>query len=326
MIGRSRATPSGRAPSVVLGDLVADQHHRFAHLDPWLPAAVVPPPGDVLVVADGADGHGEVAGVVTHHRWPTGSAPLLWSAASVTELHPVPGTGGPAGLDALVSAWRDHIPAHTAREPDSAAVVTWPSRDTVAARVFLDHGLLPLAVLAVRPVAPPEPVRPDPSLRVRRAGPDDLEDCVRLAMHEIAYSSLVGGSVLRPEAEAIKRTALHERWQRGEPTWVAERGTETVGLLECGHADAGPGSWLAGLLPGGTWGYVNCASVVPGARGTGVGRALVAAAMPALQRPGARGTYLYYNPPNPISSVFWPRQGYRPLWTLWEVRPAAALR
>jgi len=24
--------------------------------------------------------------------------------------------------------------------------------------------------------------------------------------------------------------------------------------------------------------------------------------------------------------VFWPRQGYRPLWTIWEVRPAWALR
>jgi GNAT superfamily N-acetyltransferase len=334
VIGRPRATPSGRAPEVVLTDLVADQHHRFARLDPALPAAVLPPPGDVLVVADqpdgpdgnGASGTGEVAGVVTSHRWPAGSAPLLWSAAGVTELHPVPGVGGPAGLDALVSAWQDRIPAWLRQEPDSAAVVTWPSRDVSAARVFLDHGLVPLAVLAVRPVGPPEAVRPDPTLRIRRAGPEDLEDCVRLAMHEIAYSSLVGGSVLRPDAEAIKRTALRERWQRGEATWVAERDDAMVGLLECGHADAGPGSWLAGLLPAGIWGYVNCASVAPGARGAGVGRALVAAAMPGLQPPGTRGTYLYYNPPNPISSVFWPRLGYRPLWTLWEVRPAAALR
>jgi hypothetical protein len=41
---------------------------------------------------------------------------------------------------------------------------------------------------------------------------------------------------------------------------------------------------------------------------------------------GVRGSYLYYNPPNPLSSVFWPRQGYRPLWTVWEARPASALR
>jgi hypothetical protein len=45
-----------------------------------------------------------------------------------------------------------------------------------------------------------------------------------------------------------------------------------------------------------------------------------------LARLGAAGTFLYYNPPNPLASVFWPRQGYRPLWTIWEVRPAGALR
>jgi len=41
---------------------------------------------------------------------------------------------------------------------------------------------------------------------------------------------------------------------------------------------------------------------------------------------GATGTYLYYNPTNPLSSVFWHRQGYRPLWTTWEIHPASALR
>jgi hypothetical protein len=45
-----------------------------------------------------------------------------------------------------------------------------------------------------------------------------------------------------------------------------------------------------------------------------------------LRTGGATGTYLYYNPTNPLASVFWHRQGYRPLWTTWEVRPAAALR
>jgi len=45
-----------------------------------------------------------------------------------------------------------------------------------------------------------------------------------------------------------------------------------------------------------------------------------------LHRAGVTGTYLYYNPPNPLSSVFWPRQGYRPLWTIWETRPGWALR
>ena len=29
---------------------------------------------------------------------------------------------------------------------------------------------------------------------------------------------------------------------------------------------------------------------------------------------------------NPLSAPFWNRMGYRPLWTGWEVRPAASLR
>ncbi|WP_345413398.1 GNAT family N-acetyltransferase [Actinomycetospora chlora] len=325
MIGRPRATPSGRAPEVVLADLLRAQHARFAEVDPGLPPAVPPPPGEVIVVPD--DGAGEAAGVLTHHSWPAGSAPLLWSAAEVTELHPVLGAAGRAGADALVAEWRRRIPGHVRAASDSAAVVTWPSRDVVAARAFLDHGLVPLAVLAVRgpgPSAPGPP--PDPAITVRRARDDDLEVCVGLAMDEIAYSSSVGGSVLRPDAEAVKRTALRERFARDEPVFLAERDTRVVGLLECGVTDATPGTWLAGLLPAGRWGYVNCASVAPGRRGRGVGHALATTALPTLEPPGARGTYLYYNPPNPLSSVFWPRHGYRPLWTLWEVRPATALR
>ena len=43
----------------------------------------------------------------------------------------------------------------------------------------------------------------------------------------------------------------------------------------------------------------------------------------------ARGvdiTLLHYAQLNPLSAPFWSRMGYRPLWTGWEVRPAASLR
>jgi len=35
---------------------------------------------------------------------------------------------------------------------------------------------------------------------------------------------------------------------------------------------------------------------------------------------------LHYALMNPLSAPFWNRMGYRPLWTGWEVRPAASLR
>jgi GNAT superfamily N-acetyltransferase len=315
------------SPAQVLADLLEVQRRRFAALDPRLPRAAPPPPGDVVVVGAPPE---RVAGVVTHHVWPAGSGSLLWSAAQVTELHPVIGAAGHAPLHALVAAWRGRVLPAVLREEDSAAVVTWPSRDVIATRVFLDHGLVPLAVLAVRPPAPVPTPAPDPTLRVRRAEPADLDACVRLALEELAYSSQVGGSVARPDAEAVKRTTIRDRLGRGEPTWLAERDGAVVGMIECGHADAGPGAWLGNLLASGVWGYVNCASVTASERSRGVGAHLVATALGALEsgRGGGpvRGTYLYYNPPNPLSSVFWPRVGYAPLWTLWEVRPAAGLR
>jgi len=58
------------------------------------------------------------------------------------------------------------------------------------------------------------------------------------------------------------------------------------------------------------------------ARGQGVGRALMSVAHRELNVPGVLGTFLFYNPINPLSSVFWHRQGYRPLWTMWIRRPA----
>jgi GNAT superfamily N-acetyltransferase len=124
----------------------------------------------------------------------------------------------------------------------------------------------------------------------------------------------------------LKRTLLQVRLAGQEPIWLAELGGIGVGLIECGYTDATPGTWAVTRLPAGRWGYVNCASVLPGARGRGVGRALADHAHTAFAVAGAVGSYLYYNPPNPLSSVFWPRQGYRPLWTIWEARPASALR
>ncbi len=41
---------------------------------------------------------------------------------------------------------------------------------------------------------------------------------------------------------------------------------------------------------------------------------------------GVQTTLLHYALMNPLSGPFWNRMGYRPLWTGWEVRPAASLR
>ncbi|GAA1346734.1 GNAT family N-acetyltransferase [Saccharothrix algeriensis] len=305
--------------------LVEAQSARFAGLDPLLPAVAAPPEGDVVTAAlpDGT----RVAGVLQRQVHDRSSAARLWSATEVWELTPLLGGAGGVGMDALLRAWRRRMDRVAPAERDSACVLTWPSRDAEAARALLDHGLVPLSVVAVRRAAPPErPTGARSPVAVRRATPADLEAVLTLALAELRYSALVGSTVDRPEAAGLKRRALAERLAAGGPVWLAERDGIAVGLAECALVTSEPGNAPATRLPPGRWGYVNCVSVLPGARGGGVGRQLMAHAHRELHRLGAVGSYLYYNPPNPLSSVFWPRQGYRPLWTAWEVRPAGALR
>ena len=45
-----------------------------------------------------------------------------------------------------------------------------------------------------------------------------------------------------------------------------------------------------------------------------------------LDTSGVNTTLLHFAQLNPLSAPFWSRMGYRPLWTGWEVRPAASLR
>lgn len=302
--------------------LLQAQSTRFERLDPMLPPAVAPPEGNVLTAAL-PDGE-RVAGVLVRGRYEAGSAPTLWSAMELWELHPLVGAAGGAGLEALLREWRGLLD-RLAPGTDSACTVTWPSRDAEAVKPLLAHGFTPLSTLAVRRV--PVPGDPPPSdLVVRLATVRDLEAALELELAELEYSALVGAAVDRPDARAVKRATLTRHLEQGDPVWLADQAGAPVGLAHCRLLDVDPGSASATRLPAGRWGYVNCVSVRAEVRGTGVGRTLMAVAHRELERRGATGTFLYYNPPNPLASVFWARQGYRPLWTIWEVRPAGALR
>lgn len=303
--------------------LLREQTLRLQALDPLLPPWAVLPDGDVLT---GVTQDKKVAGVLLRFTHPPGSLARMWSASQVSELVPLLGGIGAAGMHALLTAWRARLPRLELPPTDSACVVSWPSRDAETARALLDHGFIPLSVIAVRPPSAPPTTAGAADVDLRLADAADLEDCLRLAMAEQSYSTMTGGAVQRDEAIALKRSLLQARLSGPAPIWLAELSGDPVGLIECGYADATPGTWAATRLPPGRWGYINCASVLPAARGHGVGRALADHAHAAFAAARAVGSYLYYNPPNPLSSVFWPRQGYRPLWTIWEARPAHALR
>jgi GNAT superfamily N-acetyltransferase len=305
--------------------LLDAQNTRFELIDPLLPPAAPPPEGHVLTAA--LPNGDRVAGVLTQSVFEPGTATTLWSALELFELHPLLGAAGDTAMDALLREWRrvlERRPAGT----DSACLITWPSRDAGAAQPLLAHGFVPLTNLAVRLVRAGTPAAraPQAGVTVRPATAGDLGTVLELELAELAYSALVGAAIARPDAEAVKRAALTRHVGQGDPIWVAERDGVVVGVAHCRLLDVTSGGLTGTRLRPGRWGYVNCLSVAGAARGTGVGRELMTVAHHELARRGASGTFLYYNPPNPLASVFWARQGYRPLWTSWEVRPAAALR
>ena len=315
----------GEVSAARLGVLREAQDARFARLDPLLVATAAEPAGEQLSVA--LPSGRRVAGVLARTVHGPGAPTSLWSARDAWELFPFVGDDPGPGLHALLGAWRRLMDRSGRPDHDSACVVTWPSRDVEGSNMLLRHGFVPLSVLAVRrPAVPVDQCEPPLGLAIRRAVGSDVETAVQLALAEMSYSAMVGGTIVRPDAADIKRIALRYRVGNDDMVWLVERDGVAIALAECWVTDSNPGARHRFPVPTGRWGYVNTVSVLPGVRGAGVGRALMALVHRELYRAGVTGTYLYYNPPNPLSSVFWPRQGYRPLWTIWETRPAWALR
>jgi GNAT superfamily N-acetyltransferase len=300
--------------------LEAQQNARFAALDPLLPPIAAPPSpsSEPLMVTVGGR---KAGGLLTNVVHAPGSWPALWGPSDIRDLTAVPGDSGAAGLAALLGAWRDRLRG-TPAGPDSACTLTWPSRDAEASAVLLAHGFAPMTCLAVRPLDAPADPGTAP-VTVRRAGEGDLDALTELRLAEWRYTSLVGTAVPRPGAPELLRAEVVRALRFSGLVWLAEEdGGVPAGMASCALAWATPGNSVHGRLLPGRWGYVDTLSVAPAARGGGVGRALMAVAHRELLRHDVRGTFLFYHPPNPLSPVFWHRQGYRPLWTMWLRRPA----
>jgi ribosomal protein S18 acetylase RimI-like enzyme len=298
--------------------LEAQQNARFAALDPLLPPIAAPPAASEPLLA--TVGRRKAGGLLTNVAHAAGSWPALWGPAEIWDLTAVPGETGTAGLAALLGAWRERM-RRAGAGPDSGCTLTWPSRDDEASAVLLAHGFAPMTCLAVRPLEPP--ADPGPArVRVRNAVEGDTEALTELRLAEWRYTSLVGTAVQRPGARPLLRAEVVRALRFSGLVWLAEDEGVPAGMAACALASPTPGDSIHGRLLPGRWGYVDTLSVAPAARDGGVGRALMAAAHRTLLSHEVRGTFLFYHPANPLSPVFWHRQGYRPLWTMWIRRPA----
>jgi len=322
--------------------LIAGVGRRWRAIDPLLPDPVAPPAdcGASLVVA-GPGGRPAAVGACEHWEGLPDDLDLAWGAARRFQL--TAWTAGPdigAALDQLLSLWRDHLAALAGTgDEDTAAVVTWPCRDIGGITALVRHGLSPFAVVAARETrrhahrtAPvqgggesADPGAGPQDLRIRRATPADLDTVVRLGMEVIRYDAHFGDVVERPTTaaalhqEAAGLLAGPECW-----TWLAERDAVVTGMVAAQRPEAT--GWIAPMARPSPAAYLMFGFVRPDERASGTGAMLTARLHHDVEAAGVPVTLLHYEQTNPLSVPFWSQQGYRPLWTYWETRPASTLR
>ncbi len=297
---------------------------RLLDADPLLPVpAAVPGCGAELTVP-GPDGQPAAAGICEHWQGTPGSLELAYGAAARFQL--TAQAADADALDELVSAWRDHLAGIPgARCEDSAAVIAWPSRDVTGPATLLRRGFASRTVLAARPVSPALAAVKHAGLRVRRAGPADLGTVTRLGLEVIRFDAHFGTVAERPDTAAALRRDAEAALAAGEPwIWLAERGSTPAGLLYARRPDQA--RWLAPMVRLAPAAYLELMYVQPDERGLGAGPALVGQLHQETAAAGTAVVLLHYDQVNPLAGPFWSRQGYRPLWTIWEVRPASAVR
>ena len=303
---------------------------RIRAIDPLLPAStgLVPDCGACLAV-DGA-GRGLVAaGSCSHWVAEPGSPELIEGAATRFRLTPyIAGPDVLAALDTLLSRWRDHLAmVPEAAGEDTAAVISWPSRDVAGVRALVGHGLAPLGVIAARPASRRLAVVADcpTGVRIRRATLADLDVVIGMAMEVVRFDAYFGGVIERPGAAEALRAEIAGLLGEDDPwTWLAERDGHPVGLLIAEPPKAA--GWIAPRTCVAPLAYLLALFVVPAERGAGVGAALTWLLHSTAAAAGVSVILLQYEQVNPLAAPFWGYHGYRPLWTTWEARPARMLR
>ena len=235
----------------------------------------------------GPDGSIAALGTCEHWAGEPGSLELTWGAVRRFQLTPqIAGPDVPAALDELLAGWRDHLASvPEAAEEDTAVVMTWPTRDIDGPLTLLRHGLAPRAVIAARAAgrraATGVPV--EPGVRIRQAGPADLDEVVRLGMETIRYDAHFGTVIERPETPVALRHEAGEVLAAPDPwVWLAERDGAPFGLLYAERPEAA--GWIAPMVRAAPVAYLELMDVLPGERGRGVAAALVAGAAPGRGR------------------------------------------
>jgi ribosomal protein S18 acetylase RimI-like enzyme len=310
-------------------EAIATEHAaRLRTVDALLPLSE--PVGRVAGDADGVifevtKGDCGALGTATHSEVSPEFSNSLWRALTEHQLSVrLAGTQSGELLGELLVRWDEHLGAVAAPgDWDTAAMIVRPSRDTIGSAELLRHGFAPVRVLAVRPadrLAAPGPAA-EPGVRIRPAEPADAGTAIRLHTELLHYDAEFGGVTVRANAAEVLAAEVSAQIGRSNPTlWIAELYGRPLGLLQI---QLPPESdWACAYVRAGRVGYLTTLNVAEEARSSGVGSALAAHAHQLFDEAGAEAVLLHHALANPRSTPFWCAQGYRPLWTYWQRRPA----
>ena len=341
-----------RSVDADLAALTAAHNARMAAIDRLIPASLVATASSAVPVPRPA--YGVVAeellvvpGAVGTARWTTvdpDSLSASWGALATGSLVSVRVAGDPSNPEAVGNSWSApaamdslltrlaSIPvppeAEALAEGDTGAGLMWPSRDTSMTRTFLRHGLSARVHVAARLAGRPLPASPAPAgLVIRELTERDIDAAAALQLEVIRWDAQFDGVTLRESSPARARDDVVEQLGKARPSaWVAESDGTVVGLLTVAWPPET--DWISQLVAADPTriAYLGCLSIAPEHRSTGVGAALARFIHAELDAAGVDVTLLHHAATNPLSTPFWQRWNYRPLWTSWQARPHFMLR
>ncbi|WP_165977677.1 GNAT family N-acetyltransferase [Nonomuraea diastatica] len=214
----------------------------------------------------------------------------------------------PRSAGCSTGGWRGY-----ATPAGQALAVSWPSRDTAPVRALAVRGFAPISVAAVRRLGEREVSAPAAS----RATVDDAEAVVRMYERLVAYDAQFGWVAVRDSTPARIKELVASEVLPLEWCWVAEAGGRPVGCVIVQPPRRS--RWIGKDVRDSPVAYLGVMYVEPAWRGRGVGVALVDVAHRHAAAQGVVSMMLHHALPNPLSTPFLARRGYRPLITQWAL-------
>ncbi|MFC5826739.1 GNAT family N-acetyltransferase [Nonomuraea insulae] len=290
-----------------MNDLIRDHAARVRSADPLIAGQEeLPAKGDLLQVPN-------AVGRVLVDRLDPGGLHASWSPLIVHRLEARVASAAPsAAFGALLDRW---LSRRRSDEPGQALSVSWPSRDTVPVRALALRGFAPITVVAVRRVGPGTVTASPTDFTIRPAVADDLEAMTTMYQRLVAYDSQFGWVTVRAFTGELLRQSLAEEALPLEWCWLAEQNGRTLGCVIV--QPPARSRWIDRVVNDAPVAYLGAMYVEPWARGMGVGAALTEVAHGRAAAEGVSTMVLHHALPNPLSTPFWARRGYRPMITQW---------